>query len=130
MMSIPSLELVDVNHCEADDCILAIYTDNVVATAPDAKTIERVKDDIRSEGLAFTESDKFKDVLGVTVDITDNAISLGQEHYISEFLKRFNLENVDPRHKAQSPYRKHVSTRLNNAKTTKPFRQLLGCLLW
>eukprot|EP00936_MAST-01D_sp_MAST-1D-sp1_P001875 g1875.t1 len=57
---------------ESDDCILAIYTDDVVATGPDDAVVDRVMDEIRNEGLEFTVSENFKDVLGVVIDLADD----------------------------------------------------------
>ena len=113
-----------------DDVILAIYTDDVVATGPDNAVVDHVMAQIRSEGLEFTVSENFKDVLGVVIDTADDgSISMSQAHYIHQMLDRFELTDIDPKRKAKAAYAKAEPKATLDA-TTKPFRALLGCLLW
>ena len=41
---------------KSDDCMLAIYTDDVVATGPDDAAVDRVMDEIRGEGFEVARS--------------------------------------------------------------------------
>lgn len=120
-----------ISDCKNDKIYLLIYVDDIILSGVNLEKINKVKCQLMSE---FKMKDKgiLKHFLGLAIDYDreEGILKLNQSRYAESILKRFEMENcksslvpIDPKLKL------NVCTDPKNL-TTKPFRELIGSLMY
>lgn len=73
---------------------LSIYVDDILIFGPNNKTINEVIDYLHSK-FECTDLGIAHFILGIQIDITENAISLCQKAYITKIIERFGMQDCN-----------------------------------
>ena len=111
-------------HC----VLLLVYVDDVLVTGSSTELITRAKNDLKTH-FEMTDSGKCAFVLGIElVDNADGSVTLCQQRYVDDVLKRFGMDDCKAVISPADP-----STRLvpsdTPTKVNAPFREAVGALM-
>lgn len=116
---------------ENEKVYLLIYVDDIILAGPNLQCINKVKEKLM---YRFKMKDKgnLKNFLGLEVfyDRENGILKISQIKYIKALLKRFNMEECKTSSiPIDSKLKLDFCTDKNN-NTRKPFRELVGCLMY
>lgn len=122
----PCLYIKDNDNCKT---IVTIYVDDFFVFSNNASETENLKHILASK-FKLKDLGEVKQCLGISVKVNrvNGIITLSQENYIDQLLKKFNMLECKP---ADTP----MEAKLNLSKTEKcnvkyPYQQLIGCLMY
>ena len=117
--------------------IIAIATDDLTIIAESVESAQLIKDQLNKH-FELVDLGEIKWLLGVhiTHDLEKRTISLGQQSYIDEIIKRFGLEDARPISTPMepgsdlTPGNPHVSPVKLTARERSAYRGMIGALLY
>jgi hypothetical protein len=108
--------------------ILLLYVDDIIiASNWEEKLIEVVNG--LKKAYSIKELGEAKHFLGMKIQRRSNGILVNQEKFVKELLRRFELENVPPRHTPLDSKEMFVESALP-VEESIPYRQVVGALLY
>lgn len=107
--------------------IIALYVDDFLVFSNDTKGTESLKIQLRSE-FKIKDLGEVKQFLGMKIIRDDNTISLSQEQYIDQLLKRFNLVECNS---VCTPLPENFDFNLIGKSAQNPlYQRLIGSLMY
>ena len=108
--------------------LLLLYVDDIlIATNWDEKFTE-VANGLK-EAYGIKELGEVRHFLGMKIEQRDGGIFISQENFVSELIRRFELEGVAPRHTPLDGGEMFLDSDTEEA-TSVPYRQIVGALLY
>lgn len=110
---------------------LLIYVDDIILTGPDLKEISKIKNKLMSK-FQMKDKGELKHFLGLKIeyDREKGILRIDQSKYTESILKRFNMENCKASVIPIDPKLKINLCDDPSKMTQKPFRELVGCLMY
>ena len=108
--------------------ILLLYVDDIIIAHNWEEKNEEVVNELK-RAYNVKELGEVKHFLGMKIQRRGDGILVSQEHFVRELLRRFNIEDVPPRHTpldAQEMFMESSSTDAEGV----PYRQIVGALLY
>lgn len=117
--------------------IVAVATDDLTIIAESNESAQLIKDQL-NQHFELVDLGEIKWLLGVhiTRDLENRTISLGQQTYIDEIIKRFGLEDARPISTPMepgsdlTPGTPHISPIKLTARERSHYREMIGALLY
>ena len=117
--------------------IVAVATDDLTIIAESVKSAQLIKDQLNKH-FELVDLGEIKWLLGVhiTRDLENHTISLGQQSYINDIIKRFGLEDARPISTPMepgadfTPGTPHISPTTLTPRERSTYREMIGALLY
>lgn len=118
--------------CVENKLYLLVYVDDIILAGNNLVLMDNIKQKLAKE-LDLKDKGELKHFLGLEIDYNreNGILKLGQSRYIESLLKRFNCMDCNPTSLPVDPKLNLILGDNTATKTTtKPFRQLVGCLMY
>lgn len=119
----------DANHyiktSENKITYLLLYVDDIIIAGNDENEISNLKESLANT-FEMQDMDNLKQFLGINVRRTENAIFLHQKPYLKKILEKFQMSDCK---ETRYPMDAVINFDIEHEPvTTKPIRELIGCL--
>lgn len=110
--------------------MLLLYVDDILLVSASLTTLEKVKKQLASE-FEMTDDGAVKQFLGLRIDrnVPAGVMKISQRSYFESLLKRFGMTDCKS---ISTPieHRLRLKKGVEQQRTTKPYRELIGCLMY
>lgn len=118
-------------HHDRGNVYLLIYVDDIVISGPNIDLINEVKNKLMTK-FKMKDKGNLKYFLGLEIDYNreQGIMKISQSNYIESVLKRFNMYDCKTSNTPIDPKLKLNICNNRNLVTKKPFREMVGCLMY
>lgn len=123
-------------HSNQNTIILAVWVDDIMIFSSNATMCTKLKNELSTQ-FKMKDLGEAKSLLGMNITrYADGSLSIDQRHYISTFLKRFNMEECNPVNTPLDPNQKlseELSPKTDGEKremANVPYQEAIGCIMY
>lgn len=109
---------------------LLLYVDDIIIASNNENELKIIKASLKQE-FCMTDLGELHYFLGIKIDKSKEGLLLSQSTYLKNLLQRFNMEDCKP---SKTPMEEKPSALVSESSQfileTKPYRELVGCLMY
>lgn len=108
--------------------VIVLYVDDILIAGSSLKLVKVVKQCLGGE-FEMTDAGEVRQFLGMTIDRKPGVMRISQRRYFESLLQRFEMTECKP---TSTPMenRLRLPKGVEGQRTTKPYRELIGCLMY
>lgn len=107
---------------------LLIYVDDIIVISTHIHEMHQIKKQLMDE-FKMTDGGELNYFLGLHIERTNEGLVINQIQYLKNLLKRFNMEEAYPTTNPME-IKLNLSTQMDNIACDKPYKQLIGCIMY
>lgn len=108
-----------------------IYVDDFIVASPSLELVNKTKSEL-ANNFKLKDKQELKHFLGLEIDHDreKGVLTIKQSSYTKKLLKRFNMDNCSVLSVPIDPSIVNLNHTVNNAHCNKPYRELIGSLMY
>lgn len=124
----PNDQCLYVRGTGREQIIVVLYVDDILVVGSSLKLVKVVKKCLNGE-FEMTDAGEVGQFLGLTIDRQPGVMRISQRRYFESLLQRFGMMECKP---TSTPMenRLRLEKGVEAQRTTKPYRELIGCLMY
>lgn len=123
----PCLYILDKNNIDKNIYIV-LYVDDLIISTKNKEILQVYKNNLMQK-FQMTDLNEIKVFLGITVERTENTISLNQSTYLQNVLNSFSMSDCNPS-KSPLPCKLNYLALNSDVYYNAPCRNVIGCLMY